>query len=127
MWPMRAVTAFCSAYTSTSSSTKRWPFALVIRGDHGTRSQFIANAGGGEMLHRAADMHPRPRHDIVAQCPIADVQDRSGMDETFARIGCGMTLGTEVTGDRHRLYAPHRPRARNRPRRSQPAARVGAR
>jgi hypothetical protein len=59
------------------------------------------------MLHLAADMHPRPQHDIVAQRPIADVQDCPGMDETFAGIGCGMTLGTEVTGDQHRLYAPH--------------------
>jgi hypothetical protein len=47
--------------------------ALVIGGDDGAGRQFVADMGGGEMLHRAADMHPRAQYDVVAQCPIADV------------------------------------------------------
>src|ERR1700730_675386 len=63
------------------------------------------------MLHRAADMHPWPQYDIVAQHPVADVQDRAGMDQTFARVArvllahrAQILLGVLV-GDPHWLHA----------------------
>jgi hypothetical protein len=61
-------------------------FALVIGGDDCACRQLIADMGGGEVLHSAADMHPRPQNDVMAQCPVADVQNGAGMDEIFPGI-----------------------------------------
>src|SRR5207237_1702842 len=69
----------------------------VIGGDGGAGREFIADVGGGEMLHGAADMHPWAQYDVVPQYPVADMQDGAGMDKVLPGVErLSLTHGPQI-------------------------------
>ena len=60
--------------------------ALVIFGDAREHRKLVADACGGKIPHRAADMNPGSEHHVLHQCLIAEAQHDAGMREIFFGI-----------------------------------------
>ena len=59
---------------------------LVIGADDGAGRQCVSDMLSGEVLHRAADMHPRSQYDVMAQYPVPDMQNSAGMNKVFPGV-----------------------------------------